>query len=222
MIAFPVVLFWLHAQRARSKWGFGKRACVFHKSLSHERTVVHSVFITLLWTFSYWSHIPFLLKRIFQRNYIILHVAWNIVIPPNFQFVTRFKSHAEQLLNFPKPSFTGERLILNNLYKKTQPSNLFSLRCGQIHTWTSNFTQPALRLHKQSYLQRVFYKVFLSMCPKFSDTVLRCTFRTQFPRNRMKIITLTSDKLHFPFTTRFLIFYRIRYEHKLIFTQSCT
>ena len=44
MIAFPVVLFWLYAQRSRSKWGFGKRACVFHESLSHERTVVHSVY----------------------------------------------------------------------------------------------------------------------------------------------------------------------------------
>jgi len=90
MLAFPAVLFWLRAQRARSERGFGKRARVFHESLSHERTVVHSVFITLLWTFLYRSHI-----RIFKSNYINLHLVWNIVISSNFHFATRFKSHAE-------------------------------------------------------------------------------------------------------------------------------
>jgi len=95
MLAFPEVLFWLRAQRTRSGRGFGKRACVFYESLSHEGTVVHSVFITLLWTFLYRSHITFLLKRIFKSNYINLHVVWNKVISSNFYFATRFKSHAE-------------------------------------------------------------------------------------------------------------------------------
>jgi len=75
ILAFLEVLFWLRAQRTRSERGFEKRACVFHQSLSHERTVVHSVFITSLWTFLYQSHITFLLKRIFKSNYINLHVV---------------------------------------------------------------------------------------------------------------------------------------------------